>query len=153
MLAQEPDETGRKSQREWNEPSNPSDEVSSATGGRPNFEIPQTATDTIGLASGDPSAVKEVFAFSENREIWMQRWKWDEIFARGYRAVLFLFALGINWWWEKSVLEMLWLSGQQGSRFHLSDGVLIALVTTSIANFLALVIIIARNLFPSKKES
>lgn len=53
---------------------------------------------------------------------------------------------------QKNVLALLWQSGREGTKFHLNDGVLIALVTTSVANFLALVLIIARNLFPGRSD-
>ena len=65
------------------------------------------------------------------------------------KIILFTFVIGINVWWSIEVERMLWHSGVSGSTFHLNDSVLIALVTTSIANFLALVIVVARHLFPS----
>lgn len=40
-------------------------------------------------------------------------------------------------------------SGAIRSKFHLDDSVLIALVSTSIANFLTLLVILAKHLFPS----
>ena len=79
----------------------------------------------------------------------MRNWKIDETIAKLFRAALFLFILGINWWWDRNVLAILWQTGRDGSHFHLSDKVLIALVTTSVANFLALVLVIVKNLFPA----
>jgi hypothetical protein len=70
----------------------------------------------------------------------------------GLRIVLFIFALGINIWWDKHVLAILWQAGRVGTGFHLGDSVLIALVTTSVANFLALVGIIARDLFSGRRR-
>ncbi len=63
------------------------------------------------------------------------------------RALFFFFALLINIWWDYNVREMIWQSGRTNAGFHLSDGVLIALLTTSIANFIGLLTIIANYLF------
>ncbi len=63
------------------------------------------------------------------------------------RLSFFLFALVINIWWDYNVREMIWQSGRTNAGFHLSDGVLIALLTTSIANFIGLLTIIANYLF------
>ena len=63
------------------------------------------------------------------------------------RLSFFLFALLINLWWDYNVRQMIWQSGRINAGFHLSDGVLIALLTTSIANFIGLLTIIANYLF------
>ncbi len=63
------------------------------------------------------------------------------------RLSFFLFALLINVWWDYNVRQMIWQSGRTNAGFHLSDGVLIALLTTSIANFIGLLTIIANYLF------
>ena len=63
------------------------------------------------------------------------------------RLSFFLFALLINLWWDYNVRQMIWQSGRVNAGFHLSDGVLIALLTTSIANFIGLLTIIANYLF------
>ena len=63
------------------------------------------------------------------------------------RALFFFFALLINIWWDYNVRQMIWQSGRTNAGFHLSDGVLIALLTTSIANFIGLLTIIANYLF------
>ena len=63
------------------------------------------------------------------------------------RLSFFLFALLINLWWDYNVRQMIWQSGRTNAGFHLSDGVLIALLTTSIANFIGLLTIIANYLF------
>ncbi len=63
------------------------------------------------------------------------------------RCLFFFFALLINVWWDYNVRQMIWQSGRTNSGFHLSDGVLIALLTTSIANFIGLLTIIANYLF------
>jgi hypothetical protein len=57
----------------------------------------------------------------------------------------------INIYWAHQVVSMLWKSGNHNSGFHLDNSVQIALVTTSIANFLALVIVVAKHLFPPKE--
>jgi len=66
--------------------------------------------------------------------------------------VMFLFVLGIDIWWTHNVLRMVWLCGSK-SYFHLDNSVLITLVSTSVGNFLALVAIVARNLFPGLRGS
>ena len=63
------------------------------------------------------------------------------------RSLFFFFALLINIWWDYNVRQMIWQSGRTNAGFHLSDGVLIALLTTSIANFIGLLTIIANYLF------
>ena len=63
------------------------------------------------------------------------------------RLSFFLFALLINIWWDYNVRQMIWQSGRAHAGFHLSDGVLIALLTTSVANFIGLLTIIANYLF------
>lgn len=63
------------------------------------------------------------------------------------RLSFFLFALLLNVWWDYNVRQMIWQSGRTNSGFHLSDGVVIALLTTSIANFIGLLTIIANYLF------
>jgi hypothetical protein len=73
----------------------------------------------------------------------------DWSLRRTLKIILFLFVITINVWWTWTITRMLWHSGVMGSTFHLNDSVLIALVSTSIANFLALVVIIAKHLFPS----
>ena len=67
------------------------------------------------------------------------------------KILLFVFVVFLNVWWDSRVADWIWYSGYTGGRFHLSDTVLIALATTSTANFLALILIIAKHLFPSDK--
>jgi len=66
--------------------------------------------------------------------------------------VMFGFVLLIDIWWTRNVLKMVWLCGSK-SWFHLDNSVLITLVSTSVGNFLALVAIVARNLFPGLQKS
>ncbi len=116
---------------------------------RRKFEVP-------GPAKNEPEAstalaVKEVVAFdTDDSSMWQG--KWPRYFFHGGRIALIVFALVINWWWDLNVRALLWQSGRAGSGFHLNDSVLIALVTTSVANFLALVGIIARDLFSGRRK-
>lgn len=68
------------------------------------------------------------------------------------KILLFTFVLILNVWWDNQVAHWLWYSGNIGGKFRLSDSVLIALATTSTANFLALILIVARHLFPSDNK-
>jgi len=67
------------------------------------------------------------------------------------RPALFVFIVGLNAWWDGNVRDMVWQAGRTGSGFHLDNAVLIALITTSMANFLAIVAIDAQHLFPRPK--
>jgi hypothetical protein len=67
------------------------------------------------------------------------------------KILLFVFVVLLNIWWDTRVADWIWFSGYTGGHFHLSDTVLVALATTSTANFLALILIIAKHLFPSDK--
>lgn len=66
--------------------------------------------------------------------------------------ILFMFVLGINVWWDRLVARWVGRSGIRDGYFHLNDGVLIALATTSAANFIGLVAIVAKHLFPEMKD-
>lgn len=120
------------------------------------LEIPEPSRDPA-LSPGKsavPSlrvATRELFAFTEDtEEAWKrQTARRDWSLRRTLKIILFLFVIAINIWWTWTITRMLWHSGMTGSTFRLSDSVLIALVSTSIANFLALVVIIAKHLFPS----
>jgi hypothetical protein len=67
------------------------------------------------------------------------------------KILLFIFVVCLNVWWDTRVATWIWYSGYVGGHFHLSDTVLVALASTSTANFLALILIIAKHLFPSDK--
>jgi hypothetical protein len=120
------------------------------------LEIPEPSSDPVLSPSKSalPSlrvATREMFAFMEDTE---EAWKRhvarrDWSLRRTLKIILFPFAILINIWWTWTITSMLWHSGMTGSTFHLSDSVLIALVSTSIANFLGLIVIIAKHLFPS----
>lgn len=81
---------------------------------------------------------------------WREVYDWIMRFL--LKPILFIFVLMGSAWWVWDVSQMVWQAGRSGSGFHLSDAVLIALITTSVANFLALVTIIANNLFPNPKK-
>ncbi|HEV2194039.1 MAG TPA: hypothetical protein VGR55_00515 [Candidatus Acidoferrum sp.] len=107
------------------------------------FEIPP-----VELVPGDDTlAVQEVTAFDRGWELKSSRAMFWLTFL--LKIALFVFVLGLNAYWAHNVILMVWKSGMPASSFHLSDSVLIALVTTSIANFIALVVIVAKHLFPS----
>jgi|SRR5947209_10870273 len=101
------------------------------------------------LVEVDDLAVKEGEAFSEGKFA-KSAFKWEWVLRLIFKVLLFGFVLGINIWWTNNVIKMLWKSGLLKGDFHLNDTVLIALATTSVAAFLALVTVVARHLFPSK---
>jgi len=97
----------------------------------------------------DDLAVKEGEAFSKGKFVeFAFKWEWGAKLL--FKFVLFGFVLGINIWWTRNVLKMIWRSGMVNGDFHLDDAVLIALATTSIVAFLGLVTVVAKHLFPSK---
>lgn len=117
---------------------------------KPDFEIPDANIKPLAVAVGDSLSADEASAFSARKsETELRRTHWDWRLRICFKVLLFLFVLGINAWWSYEIKAILWRSGSSGSDFHLSDSVLIALVSTSIANFLGLVVIVARHLFPS----
>jgi hypothetical protein len=67
------------------------------------------------------------------------------------KIILFVVVIGMNVWWDWQVKEWIWQSGSIHGTFHLSDSVLVALATSSVANFLALILIVAKHLFPAGK--
>ena len=94
-------------------------------------------------------ATKELFSYTTDAgwDRYTARLDWH--LRRNFKIILFIFVLGINVFWTVEIVRMLWHSGMVGSSFALSNSVLIALVSTSIANFLGLVVIVARHLFPA----
>jgi len=99
----------------------------------------------------DSLAVQEASGFDYGNELEMKYWRWDWRLRFGLKLILFSFVVLINIYWAHQVVSMLWKSGNHNSGFHLDNSVQIALVTTSIANFLALVIVVAKHLFPPKE--
>jgi len=116
------------------------------------FEIPEPSSDiALTRVPCDDGATNEYIAFSQSTD---EAWKrsvprMDWTLRRIFRIILFVFVLLINVSWSMAIIVMLWKSGKIGGYFRLSDSVLVALVSTSIANFLGLVVIVARHLFPS----
>jgi hypothetical protein len=98
----------------------------------------------------DALAVREGEAFSKGEPFENFAFKWEWALRFLFKMVLFGFVLGVNIWWTRNVLRMIWRSGMTKGDFHLDDAVLIALATTSIAAFLALVTVVAKHLFPSR---
>ncbi len=105
---------------------------------------PETAADTISLVE----ASQELIGFASKDEGNLRRTIRDWQLRFWLKILLFVFVLAVNVWWDRHIQLMLWRSGATDSKFHLDNSVLITLASTSIANFLALVIIVARHLFP-----
>lgn len=102
--------------------------------------------------AGDPSvyaAVQELTTFATGWD--KSRIRRDWWLRTIFKVLLFGFVVVLNGWWAWRVMGIVKESGTASSGFHLDNSVLIALVTTSIANFIALVAIVARHLFPSDK--
>jgi len=110
------------------------------------FEIPIEDSQSV-----DVSAALELEAF-ESGSLTPQQVHADWRLRFWLRTVFFFFALLINLWWDWNVRCMMWQSGREGTGFHLSDKVIIALLTSSIANFLALLTIIANHLFQKQPK-
>lgn len=130
---------------------------SDSVGNQHSIQIPKpTIEETQEIQAGDAAslvdAYREQAGFSSGKEDdlnqksrdWRQRYllKW----------VICFFVVGINIWWPWTVLRMIWSSGTSGSTFHLDDSVLIALISTSVANFLGLLVIVVRHLFPQESK-
>jgi hypothetical protein len=111
------------------------------------FEIPDPPSEKVTHQeiAAYVQAIGEEHAYSVKARLWdinhtkLNFW---------LKLALFVFVIAVNVIWDQNVSKILWASGRVNSMFHWSDKILIALVTTSIANFLALVIIVARHLFP-----
>ncbi len=99
-----------------------------------------------------PLSAGEAKAFAGQEEWSMRHARWRSIRDISLSYLLFIFVLGINIWWDRLVARWIGRSGVKNSWFHLNDGVLIALATTSVANFIGLVAIVARHLFPEIRE-
>jgi len=120
---------------------------------QPDFPIPPPPSD---LPAGDVAslalAFKEATSISKGtleEETRLKR-DWRDWNLRFWlKILLFVFVCALNVWWDSRVAAWIWYSGYVGGHFHLSDTVLVALATTSTANFLALILIVAKHLFPS----
>jgi hypothetical protein len=97
-------------------------------------------------------AAKEKKQLSEpwsRSPVWRESYDWAMRFI--LRPAIFVIIVGLNIWWDFNVRAILWQAGRIGAGFHLDNSVLIALITTSMANFLALVAIVAKHLFPDSR--
>jgi|HubBroStandDraft_2_1064218.scaffolds.fasta_scaffold27922_5 hypothetical protein len=120
------------------------------------FRIPEPKIEELKVSVADSmslaDAAQEYRGFQSRSKSALTRPWWDWLQSYLLKLLLFSFVVGINIWWTRNVLKMVWLSGSQGSYFHLDNNVLIALVSTSIASFLGLVAIVAKNLFPDSSR-
>jgi hypothetical protein len=119
------------------------------------FEIPEPRT----LNPDSPVDRMSLMKAGKEQNIFSSRFSpafhdhYDWIMHFCLKPALFIFVLGLNIWWDINVRKMVWESGRVSSGFHLSDTALVALITTSMANFLALVAIVAKHLFPDSVKS
>ena len=111
-------------------------------------KIPEPQRSALQNAFSQLEAVAERLGFESGDDSELRRTIWDWRLKYCLKVLLFIFVISLNVWWVRNVLAMVWKSGSAGSNFHLGDSVLIALVSTSIANFFALVLVVARHLFP-----
>jgi hypothetical protein len=120
------------------------------------FKIPDPRIEDLKVSVADSmslaDAALEYRGFQSRSRSPLTRTWWDWLLTYVLKLILFGFVLAINIWWTRNVLKMVWLSGSQGSHFHLDNDVLITLVSTSIASFLGLVAIVTKNLFPESSK-
>lgn len=120
------------------------------------FRIPEPKIEKLEVSVADSlslaDAALELRGFQSRSKSALTRPWLDWFQPHALKWVLFAFVVGINIWWSKNVLKMVWLSGTKESNFHLDNNVLITLVSTSIASFLGLVAIVAKNLFPDSSK-
>jgi hypothetical protein len=118
----------------------------------PSFNIPAPNPSELQVYPGQPAPIREETAYARRDDRELKRGEWDWQLAFVLKIVLVCFVLGMNIWWTHYVRRWITDSGQQGSRFHLADSVLIALATTSVANFLALILVVMKNIFPDQTK-
>jgi hypothetical protein len=114
-------------------------------------KLPVEIPDTLVPGEPDSAASKEVAAFSQGWGWFLSFIQYERPLNISLKVCLFIFVITMNIWWTHRVLQLIWVSADSESAYHLDNSVLIALVTTSLANFLALVGIVAKHLFPSSK--
>src|ERR1700693_3602422 len=111
------------------------------------LEIPEPSNDLVlnpaASSTSLEKATAELLAFSSDKGWERHTARMDWWLRRRFKIALFCFVILINIIWTWEIIRTLWHSGMAGSTFRLSDSVLIALVTTSIANFIGLVVIVA----------
>jgi hypothetical protein len=118
------------------------------------FNIPQPKIKNLGTSdtlSLSDAALEFRGFLSRDKSALTQTW-WNWFQPHLLKWILFAFVVCINVWWTRNVLKMVWQSGSKGNYFHLDNDVLITLVSTSIASFLGLVAIVAKNLFPDSSK-
>src|SRR5690349_11222810 len=98
------------------------------------FGIPKPEIPPAGLAS--LLEAWQEFRTFQSGKAGRERLDWG--LRYGLKILLFVFVLALNGWWDYSALQLLKRAGTAGSGVHLDDSVLITLISTSIANFLAL---------------
>lgn len=116
------------------------------------YSIPDdnsSSEDTGGSSRWDAIAEFKAIASGKLDDPIKKLLAWLEVI---FKILLFIFLLCITTWWSNHVIQIVWQAGRIGTGFHLSDTVLVALLTTSIANFLALITILAKSLFPAKEK-
>src|SRR5260370_28885988 len=116
--------------------------------GEPPLEIPDP--EVPGTPAPDSLAAEEVRAFG--REWFLRSVQYERPLNLILKIILFIFVIAMNIWWTHRVLQLVWESADSKSAYHLANSILIALVTTSLTNFLALVGIVATHLFPSSTD-
>ncbi|MHB8304176.1 MAG: hypothetical protein ACYDC6_15400 [Acidobacteriaceae bacterium] len=114
------------------------------------MEIPRPQAFPPANIGVDDLALRESEGFAKDSRWALRHASWDWLLRFVLKIALFGFVIALNVWWDINVSRMLWESGHIGGPFHLNDPVLIALVTTSMANFVALIAIVAKHLFPAK---
>jgi hypothetical protein len=119
------------------------------------YEIPAPdigRVESIGSNLSALEAAEEYKGFFEGRKSKLRHDTWEWRLKVWFKVFLFVFIMVVNGWWAWSVLNIVKQSAIEGSKFHVANSVLVSLVSTSIANFLALVVIVARHLFPSQEQ-
>ncbi len=117
-------------------------------------EILNATVNSVGVSLGfkeDPVTESELFDYeSENKKFDI---RYKKAFLKNRRRYGF-YTFGLVACW---LITMLYVTVAQGlgrlpwkdSKFSLSEAVIIALITTTTINVLALLVIVLRNLFPS----
>ena len=120
------------------------------------IEIPKPKPQEIEEAARNSfsyiEALKEQVGFSSGKESELKHQHMDWSQKYYLKWVMFGFVLLINVIWTAGIFRILWLTGFHAYGFHLDNNVLITLVSTSIGNFVALVAIVARHLFPGANK-
>ena len=119
----------------------------------PLFPIPKPEKPDLSRPINQASLSESLSEQDQLAEPWSPKWRgrYDWAMRFALRPLLFLIVVVLNIWWDVNIRDMIWQSGRASTGFHLENSVIIALATTSMANFLGLIIIIAKHLFPERK--